>query len=322
MVNSADGLSANGRERTAIVAVKNCWRVARNNPILQLELRRIRRRRWWPGRRFFLFYPVLLGAALGFGVMLLLTDWLGVQILAIGAGAIVGVVLGMVVWLLNIALPWIAPALAAATIARERELGTLDVLRTTLLSGRAIVLGKLMGCLAQLWPGMLLLVLLAPFQVVGVLGGGTLCLCPSYPGFSTLMMASELGIEYVIIGLAVQVVMGTLKPLVDTLFHAALGMFISALMRSSSVAVAMSYGAVLVARAVVWLVTSVLGAVLIYGLVDMGAVELASGTPSVGIGPAMLSGLLSNLIPLMVIFAEILGAIGLVFGAIWRLEWE
>ena len=93
----------------------------RNNPILQLELRRIRRRRWWPGRRFFLFYPVLLGIALGFGVMLLLTDWVGVQIAAIATGVSFGAVLGMVVWLLGMAPPWVAPALAAATIARHRR---------------------------------------------------------------------------------------------------------------------------------------------------------------------------------------------------------
>jgi hypothetical protein len=46
------------------------WSKACDNPILQLELRRIRRRRWRPGRRFFLFYPALLGIVLGFGVML------------------------------------------------------------------------------------------------------------------------------------------------------------------------------------------------------------------------------------------------------------
>jgi hypothetical protein len=320
VVNNADGLSANGRERTAIIAVKKFWRVARNNPILQLELRRIRRRRWWPGRRFFLFYPALLGVALGFGVMLLLTDWLGVQILAVGAGVVVGLVLGLVVWLLNLALPWIAPALAAATIARERELGTLDVLRTTLLSGRAIVLGKLMGCMAQLWPGLLLLVLLAPVQAVGALGGRTMCLCPSYSGLTMQMMNLEFGAEYFIVGLAIQIVMGMLQPLVDVFFNLALGLFVSALMRSSGVAIAVSYGAVLIVRAGAWLATSVLGGVLIFALIDVGALELASGGPSPGVISALLGGLLSNLIPLALLLVECLGAVGLVGGAIWLLE--
>ncbi len=39
-----------------------------DHPILRLELRRIRRNRWWPGRRFFLFYPVLLGQTLFFAL--------------------------------------------------------------------------------------------------------------------------------------------------------------------------------------------------------------------------------------------------------------
>ena len=81
------------------------WQAARSNPILQLELRRVRRRRWWPGRRFFLFYPVLLGVALGFGVMLVATDWLGVQAAAAITGVAMGFVLGMVVGLLGVALP-------------------------------------------------------------------------------------------------------------------------------------------------------------------------------------------------------------------------
>ncbi|MBN1977057.1 MAG: hypothetical protein JW918_06615 [Anaerolineae bacterium] len=295
---------------------------ARGNPLFQRELRRIRRRRWWPGRRFFLFYPALLGIALGFGVLLLLTDWLGVRVLAVGAGAVVGLVLGVVVWLLNIALPWIAPALAAATIARERELGTLDVLRTTLLSGRAIVLGKLMGCLAQLWPGLLLLVLLAPVQVVGALGGRTTCLCPAYPGLTMQVMSLELGVEYFIVSLAIQIVMGMLQPLVDVFFNLALGLFVSVLMRSSGVAIAVSYGVVLAVRVGAWLATSVLGAVVLYALLEVGAIELASGAPTPGMISALLGGLFSNLIPLAVLLAECLGVVGLVWGAIWLLDRE
>jgi len=44
------------------------WRAMLDHPILRLELRRIRRKRWWPGRRFFLFYPVLLGQTLFSGL--------------------------------------------------------------------------------------------------------------------------------------------------------------------------------------------------------------------------------------------------------------
>jgi hypothetical protein len=294
--------------------------VVPNNPVLRLELRRIRRRRWWPGRRFFLFYPALLGIALGFGVMLVATDWLGVQVAAVVTGVSVGLVLGMVVWLLGVVLPWIAPALAAPTIARERELGTLDLLRVTLLSERAIVLGKFGGCLAQLWPGILLLILLAPFQLIGMLGGNALCLCPSSYDLAALMLASGLGAEYLVGGIVLQVLIGTLRPLADVLLHAALGMFASALARSSGVAVAVSYGTVLVMRVAVWLATSVAGYALLYGLLDSGG--LNSLFTVWGTKMPTFSWLLPFLAPMVVLLIELAGATVLVWGAAWRLKRE
>jgi ABC-type transport system involved in multi-copper enzyme maturation permease subunit len=296
------------------------WSKARDNPILQLEVRRIRRRRWWPGRRFFLFYPVLLGIALGFGVMLVPTNWVGVQVAAVATGVSLGAVLGTVVWLLGMALPWIAPALAAATIAREREMGTFDMLRTTLLSERGIVLGKLGACLAQLWPGVLLLVLLAPFQVIGTLGGGALCLCPSYTDLSALAFASELGVEYVIVSFVLSAFVGTLRPLADVAFNIGLGMFVSTLLRSSGAAVAASYGVVLVFRVAAWLATTVMSAVLVYG--SMGPAVLDAPLANPGAGLPVLSWLVPSLAPLMLVVGETLAALLLIWGAIWRLERE
>jgi hypothetical protein len=294
------------------------WAKARNNPILQLELRRIRRRRWWPGRRFFLFYPVLLGIALGFGVMLLATDWVGVQVAAVASGVSLGFVLGMVVWLLGMALPWVAPALAAATIARERELGTFDVLRTTLLSERAIVLGKLGACLAQLWPGILLLVLLAPFQVIGMLGGSVMCLCPSYSDLSALAVASELGVEYVIVSLVFSAFVGTLRPLVDMMLNAGLGMFVSSLLRSSGAAIAASYGAVLVVRVVAWLAMTITGSVLVFGTLDPAIFDPT--VASSGAGMSILGWLAPSAMSLILIVIEILAALLLVGGAVWQIQ--
>jgi len=297
------------------------WSKARDNPILQLELRRIRRRRWWPGRRFFLFYPVLLGIVLGFGVMLVLTDWVGVQVAAVATGVSLGAMLGIVVWLLSMALLWIAPGLAAATIARERELGRFDVLRTTLLSEWAIVLGKLGACLAQLWPGILLLVLLAPFQVVRMLGGSVTCLGPSsYFNLATLALASELGVEYVIVSLLLSAFVGALRPLADLALHIGLGMFISTLLRSSGTAIAVTYGAVLVVRVAAWLVTSIGGSVLVYGLMD--PVIFENSFVSLGAGMSMLSWLALVFVSLVLIVGEVLAALLLVGGAVWRLRWE
>jgi hypothetical protein len=296
------------------------WSRARDNPILQLELRRIRRRRWWPGRRFFLFYPVLLGIALGYGVMLVLTDSVGVQIAAIVTGVSLSAVLGMVVWFLGMALPWIVPALAAATIARERELGRFDVLRTTLLSEPAIVFGKLGTCLAQLWPGILLLVLLAPFQALGVIGGSVLCLCPSYSDLSALALAAELGVEYVIVSLVLGAFVGTLRPLADVMLHAGLGVFVSSLLRSSGTAIAVSYGAVLVVRVAAWLAMSVISAVLVYGSVDPAIFDVSVVNP--GVRMSMLSWLAPSLASVVLIIGEIFAALLLVGGAVWQLRRE
>jgi hypothetical protein len=285
-----------------------------------LELRRIRRRRWWPGRRFFLFYPVLLGIALGFGVMLLVTDWVGVQVAAVATGVALGTVLGIVVWLLGMALPWIAPALAAATIARERELGTFDVLRTTLLSERAIVLGKLGACLVQLWPGILLLVLLSPFQIIGAMGGSVMCLCPAYSDLAALGLASELGMEYVIASLLFSAFVGTLRPLADVALHAGLGMFVSTLLRSSGMAIAASYGAVLVVRVMAWLAVTIMGSVLIYSSLDPAIFDPTFVGP--GTGMSALSWLAPSLTSLVLIVGEILAAFLLVGGAVWQLRRE
>jgi hypothetical protein len=136
------------------------------------------------------------------------------------------------------------------------------------------------------------------------------------------MMDLSLGVEYLIVGLAIQIAMGMLQPLVNVFFNLALGIFVSALMRSSGVAIAVSYGAVLIVRAGAWLATSVLGSVLIFALMDVGALELASGEPSPGMISAILGGLLSNLIPLALLLAECLGVVGLVWGAIWLLDRE
>mgnify|MGYP001061605246 CR=1 FL=1 len=64
---------------------------------------------------------------------------------------------------------FVAPALTASSIAAERERQTYDILRTTLLSARALVLGKLGSAMIYL---VLLLVISFPLQAVAYLFGG------------------------------------------------------------------------------------------------------------------------------------------------------
>ena len=272
-----------------------------DHPILRLELRRIRRKRWWPGRRFFLFYPVLLVATLGYGIILALSDSPEVQLAARVTGVPAVCLLSVGTSVLGIALPWIAPVLTAATIARERELGTLDLLRVTLLTGRSIVLGKLGGCVARLWPGMLALALLAPFQVFSVVGSGLLNLFP-WLGTDPMFNVGRSWVGVVLLGVA-----EVLKPWGDLALHAAVGMFVSVLCRSSGTAIAVSYGAILVLRVVLWV-----GQTLFYGL---GALWFVSVTPA---APQML--VVPGLASLAIVLVEVVGAVLSVGAAAWWLE--
>jgi len=281
------------------------WRAVLEHPIVRLELRRIRRKRWWPGRRFFLFYPALLGAVLGCGVTVAFGPRPGAQLAALGSGVLGLCMLNSVTSLLAFALAWIVPALTATSLARERELGTLDLLRATLLTERAIVLGKLGGCLARLWPGVLALALLTPFQVVRTTGS----ILTPYP--SALMLALVSGTRWSWAGLALAGVAGALRPWSGLAFHAAVGLFVSTWSRSSGASVAVSYGAIIVTRLGLSLVTSLLGVVLAL---------LPSLEP--GLPEAMWNGMLvmPSLVTLAAVLLESAGAALLVWGAIGWLK--
>ncbi len=290
-----------------IAKARDRWQSVLDHPILRLELRRVRRKRWWPGRRFFLFYPVLLGAVLGYSVMLAVTDALRMKLAIIATGVPAVCLVGVTTSLLSFALLWIVPALTATTIARERELGTLDLLRATLLTERSILLGKLGGCLAQLWPGILTLALLVSFQVVWVAVSGVFGLF-SLPGLTAdfVFDAERLWVWLLLMGLA-----GLLKPWGDLALHAAVGIFVSTLCRSSSAAVAVSYSVILVARVALQLAISIL----------MPLLSLAD-TTYISLGTTMTTTMMvSSLLPsLATVFIEISGAALLVWAAIWWLK--
>jgi hypothetical protein len=235
------------------------WRSALEHPLLRLELRRIHRKRWWPGRRFFLFYPALLGAVLGCGVVAALSDSRHMRLATLAASAPALCLLNAAAGLLSLALPWIAPALTATSIARERETGTLDLLRVTFLTERSIVLGKLGGCLAWLWPGILTLALLTPFRLSGVAGG--VLLDPSYlPALSSYPGPSP---KWSWVWVVLTGVAGLLEPWAHLALHVAVGMFVSVLSRSSGVAIAVSYGATIVLRVALALTRFLLNAALV-----------------------------------------------------------
>jgi len=273
------------------------------HPILSLELRRVRRKRWWPGRRFFLFYPALLGAALGYGLVLALSDSRNVQLLAVGTGVPALCLLGLITSFLAFVLPWIVPVLTATSVARERELGTLDLLRVTTLTSRSIVLGKLGGCLVWLWPGVLVLALLSP--LVWVAGGSVWSLAD----FTTLMGESAPDARWPWAWLLLADLSEWIRLWGHLALHAAVGLFFSVLSRSSRMAVVASYGAIIGLRVLFSLVSSLLGLAL---------TQIPGITSDV---PGTWVTMTPSLTSLGMGFLEFAGAALLVCGATWWLEW-
>jgi ABC-type transport system involved in multi-copper enzyme maturation permease subunit len=305
-----------------IAKARECWQAVIDHPILQLELRRTRRKRWWPGRRFFLFYPVLLGGAVGCGVIVTLSTLLerlslpisgfSTQLAALVTGLSTVCLVGTISSLLTFALSWIAPALTAATIAHERELGTLDLLRATLLTERSIVWGKLGGCLVRLWPGILTLALLMPFQLVIVMGGGLL----GSPITLTMVMGSVSSPEGLLAWWLLTGLVALLKPWCDLALYATVGLFVSTLARSSGMAVAVSYGAIIAMRVALCLGTTLVNAAL---MVIPGVTLGASGT---AMSEIVMAGMwvIPALTSLAVVLVELVVAALLVWGAIGRLK--
>ena len=252
-----------------------------------------------------MFYPALLGAGLGYGIVLAVSDSPGIQLAALVTSVPAVCLLTVCAGLLAFTLPWIAPALTAVSIVHEREVGTLDLLRATLLTERSIVLGKLGGCLARMWPGILTLVLLAPFRLVWIGGAGWSSYLPA---------VAELVEQPISIGQIVWLflagVAGMVKPFVDLVLHAAVGLFVSVLARSSGVAVAVSYGAVIVVRVSLWLARYLLNVVPMIRRAIIDASELTLG--DVSMIPALTS--------FGMVVVELVGAVVLIWGGIWWLK--
>jgi ABC-type transport system involved in multi-copper enzyme maturation permease subunit len=106
---------------------------------------------------------------------------------------------------------FIAPGLTAGSIAAERERQTFDLLRTTLISSRSLVWGKLISALSYL---ILLLVAALPLESLAYMLGGV-------------------SIEELLIGLLLLVV--------TALFYSCLGIFYSSFMRRTLGSTVLAY---------------------------------------------------------------------------------
>ena len=125
-------------------------------------------------------------------------------------------VFGIVVGVEMMMVCFVAPALTAGAISSERERQTYDLLRTTLLSARSLVLGKLISALFFL---LLLLVVAFPLQSLASLFGG------------------------VAVG---EVLVAFLLLIVTALTFSTIGLLISSLLRSTLAATVISYVAAII----------------------------------------------------------------------------
>lgn len=232
----------------------------------------------------------------------LLDDREGVR-LAVGlAGAPVICTATALSWLLSIGLPWAIPVLTASSIARERELGTFDLLRVTLLTERSIVLGKLAASLARLWPGIVMLALLSPFHLAqGLIGAFLLpsaSLSASLPEEMEVLWWTKMTLDGIV---------GLIRPWADLMLHAAVGLFASVRFRSSIQAIAVAYGALVLVQAFLRLGEMVLSFVF-------GAVLVR---PSLSFLGTLLTMTGATLMFTVIRFG---GSILLIWGSVWQME--
>jgi ABC-type transport system involved in multi-copper enzyme maturation permease subunit len=120
-------------------------------------------------------------------------------------------IFGLVTGFQLMTVSFISPALTAGAIASEREQQTLDLLRTTLLPARSLVLGKLNTALYFVF---LLLFATLPIQSIAFLVGGVT---------------------------VVEFVVGTLLVFVSAVAYSATGIFFSSFTRRTLIATVLSY---------------------------------------------------------------------------------
>jgi len=180
----------------------------RENPVVLKELRS----RMRGGRAFILItlYLIVLGSLVGtiFMAFAGASNTPGSLNISQGLGkAVFGTVVGLELTMIC----FIAPALTAGSIAAERERQTYYLLRTTLLSARSLVVGKLGSALSFL---ILLLIVAFPLQGLAYLLGG---------------VAFE------------EVVISFLMLVITAIAFSAIGLFVSSFAKSVLVSTVVSY---------------------------------------------------------------------------------
>lgn len=205
----------------------DAFKRALENPVILKELRgRMRGRRAFMFLTFYLvvisvFITIIYASLAGQGSMMQGDP---------GFRQIVGkVIFSSVVLFEFLLIAFIGPALTAGAITSERERQTFDLLRTTLLSARALVFGKLGSACMYLF---LLILTALPIEALAFLLGGV-------------------GIE--------ELLVSSLMLVVNTVFFCALGLFCSSFTKRTLTATVTSYAIILLSMLGLGLIVFIIG---------------------------------------------------------------
>jgi ABC-2 type transport system permease protein len=184
-----------------------------DNPIIAKELRGRMRDR----RTFILltFYLVLIASFVGVVYLFLSESSSGLSFDPDYRQTLGKSIFGTVVIIELLLIGFIGPGLTSGAITGEREHRTLDLLKTTLLTPRELVLGKLSASVIYLF---LLIFTVLPIQSIAFILGG--------------------------VGLA-EIVISSIFLIVTAVFFSTLGIFFSSFLKRTLAATVSSYGSIL-----------------------------------------------------------------------------
>jgi ABC-type transport system involved in multi-copper enzyme maturation permease subunit len=252
--------------------IQNFFQRLLDNPVILKELRGRMR-----GRQAFILLTVYIGLIAIFIFMvynLLFSISSGAQWDPSTRQTAGKAIFGTVVLLELLLLSFIAPGLTAGSITSERERQTFDLLRTTLLSARSFVFGKLGSSFSFLF---LLILTGVPVQSLAFILGG--------------------------VGLGEMIVSG-LMLVVTAIFYCTLGIFFSSLMRRTLAATISSYAAILLSFLLI--------GVMFFLIAYIESISYSSPTPPSKTSQYILIGILWFLISTNPLVAAVMSEVILV----------
>lgn len=205
---------------------RDWWNLVWENPVILKEMRS--RMRGWRAILGLTGFLLLIGGTVGLIYIAFFQS--GAAVSGVTARKNIGQTIFYTIYCMQLFIVALAaPGMTAGAIASEREQQTYDLLRTTLLTARALVLGKLIAAISF---ALLLLIASLPLQSIGFLFGGI-----------------SLG----------EVVIGILIIVLTAFNFGAIGLFFSAIVHRSRIATVIS-------QAVTMTLTIVLPILAIVGL--------------------------------------------------------